>query len=383
MSVVGRSRWRGLLAIMLAAAIFGITYGLSAPSIALELARRGYGELFIGANAAMQALGILTVARMLPRLAAAWGMQRLLVLALLLSGLVLMLFPFAAAWGLLLWFPLRYVLGTASESVLVTTESWVNQLGEERSRARTIAAYTAAVSAGMALGPLLLGHLGTGDAQPFLVGAGLAFAACLVVAIVRPPVVAMDEQRLGGSLAATVRLAPLAFAATALNAALETAGLTFLPMYAMKLGWSEQGATSLVTTLLVGAIVLQLPIGWLGDRFDRRRLMVLLSVLSALTALAWPAAMGIRWLGHALLFVWGGLFVGIYTLAVTSVGARYSGHELVRIYAGLSVAFGIGALLGPLLAGATMSGAHHGLPVFASVACAAFAVLAWRSRSPV
>jgi len=371
-----------LLAIMLAASIFGITYGLSAPLIALELARRGHGELFIGANAAMQALGILTVARMLPRLAGRWGMQRLLVLALLLSGLVLMLFPFAAAWGLLLWFPLRYLLGTASESVLVTTESWVNQLGEERSRARTIAAYTAAVSAGMALGPLLLGHLGTGDAQPFLVGAALAFAACLVVLVVRPSTVAMEE-RPGGSLLATARLAPLAFAATALNAALETAGLTFLPMYAMKLGWSEQGATGLVTTLLVGAIVLQLPIGWLGDRFDRRGLMLLLSVLSALTAMAWPAAMAITWLGHALLFFWGGMFVGIYTLAVTSVGARYSGHELVRIYAGLSVAFGIGALLGPLLAGATMSGAHHGLPVFACVACAAFAILAWRSRSAV
>ena len=35
--------------------IFGITYGLSSPLIALELSNRGHGEFVIGLNAAMQA----------------------------------------------------------------------------------------------------------------------------------------------------------------------------------------------------------------------------------------------------------------------------------------------------------------------------------------
>ena len=41
------------------------------------------------------------------------------------------------------------------------------------------------------------------------------------------------------------------------------------------------------TILLIGAIVLQIPIGWLGDRLNPRRLVIGLSVASALGALIW------------------------------------------------------------------------------------------------
>ncbi len=378
--VVGTSPRRTWIAVVAAASMFGITYGLSSPLIALELQRRGHGEFVIGLNAAMHALGVLTVAWMLPRAASRWGMRAILIFALLLVGVVLVLFPMAAwVW---LWFPLRYVLGIGSEGVLVTTESWTSHLSSEASRATNMAIYTAAVSVGLAIGPLLLGHVGSGDAVPFLIGAALAAIASVFIALDRSPAPRFAHRPLTGGMTGLLRHAPVALAATALNAALETSGLTFLPMYAMRLGWSEQGATALVATLLVGAIVLQLPIGWLGDRFDRRRLVLWLSALSALGALAWPFAIGVAWLGHALLFVWGGVFVGIYTLVVTIVGSRYSEGQLVQVYAGMSVAFGVGALLGPLLAGAAMSVLSDGLPLFAALACTVFGLFAWRSRAP-
>jgi MFS family permease len=373
------SHRRTWFAVVAAASMFGITYGLSSPLIALELQRRGHGEFVIGLNAAMHALGVLTVAWMLPRAASRWGMRGILMGALLLVGVVLVLFPMAAwVW---LWFPLRYVLGIGSEGVLVTTESWTGHLSSEASRAMNMAIYTAAVSVGLAIGPLLLGHVGSGDAVPFLIGAALSAVACMFIALDRTPAPRFEHRPLAGGMIGLLRHAPVALAATALNAALEASGLTFLPMYAMKLGWGEQGATALVATLLVGAIVLQLPIGWLGDRVDRRRLVLWLSALSALGALAWPFAIGVPWLGHALLFAWGGVFVGIYTLVVTIVGSRYSEGQLVQVYAGMSVAFGIGALLGPLLAGAAMSALRDGLPLFAALACAAFGVFAWRSKA--
>ena len=52
-----------LAAVIAAAAIFGVTYGLSAPLIALDLAARGFGEVTIGLNAAMHAVGVLVIAR--------------------------------------------------------------------------------------------------------------------------------------------------------------------------------------------------------------------------------------------------------------------------------------------------------------------------------
>lgn len=53
-------------------------------------------------------------------------------------------------------------------------------------------------------------------------------------------------------------LAPVALTATALNAGIETAGSTFLPLYAISLGWTETGATLLISTLMPGAVLLPL-----------------------------------------------------------------------------------------------------------------------------
>ncbi|MER9496416.1 MFS transporter, partial [Mesorhizobium sp. M0320] len=68
--------------VILTAAIFGLTYGLSAPLIALELAEAGYSESLIGANSAMYAIGVLLAAPYLPRLAQQLGFVRLAMGAL-------------------------------------------------------------------------------------------------------------------------------------------------------------------------------------------------------------------------------------------------------------------------------------------------------------
>ena len=132
---------------------------------------------------------------------------------------------------------------------------------------------------------------------------------------------------------------------------------------------------------MFGAIVLQLPIGWLGDQMDRRRLAQILGLLSVGGALLWPLVMHDPWLAYPLLFVWGGVFVGIYTLMMAVVGSRYQGAELVGIYAVMGLVWGLGALLGPTLAGLAMDVSAHGLPIFAALACLAFTIYAAASRS--
>lgn len=374
---------RSQLAIIGAASVFGLTYGLSAPLIAVALHRRGLSESLIGLNAMMYALGVLAVALLLPRLAVRFGARAVMAFALLAVAITLPLFP-AAGW-LWLWFPLRFVLGMASECVFVLSEVSVNQLSAEHNRARSIAIYTAALSLGFALGPLIINLAGSDSAVPYATGSVLALIAFAVVLLPGVHVPTFEQETSGGSgrLWTLAVLAPVTLAATALNSSLETAGLTFLPLYAMRLGWSENNAHLLISVLMIGAIALQLPIGWLGDRFNRRRLVLLFAVLSVLGALAWPLVFHNPWLAYPLVFVWGGLFVGIYTLMITIVGSLYSGARLLGIYTVMSVAWGIGAMCGPALAGVSMQVMQHGLPLFAATACAGFAFYAWRSRSQV
>jgi MFS family permease len=143
-------------------------------------------------------------------------------------------------------------------------------------------------------------------------------------------------------------------------------GLTY------SLGWSEQQGVQLVSALMVGAIILQLPIGWLADRMDRRRFILLLSVLSAIGALTWPYMLAEPRIAYAAV---GGLFVGIYTVMIAEVGSRFSGGDLVGIYAVMGFGWGGGALIGPIAAGPAMDASPvFGLPLVIAFGCAAFAV---------
>ncbi|GGA21969.1 MFS transporter [Dyella nitratireducens] len=380
-ATVALPRWRRQLsvtAVVAAATTFGLTYSLSAPLIAMSLVTRGYSSIFVGVNAAMHALGVLLAAPLLPGLAARFGARRLTVLALVLAGVLLFLFQvWPVVW---IWFPLRIMLGAAAEALFVMSETWTNVLSDEHTRGRTMAIYTAALSLGMVLGPALLSQIGVND-RAFTVGAAIAVAAVVFVA---PPWVLApghsEPER--AQPMRYVKLAPIAIATTVLNAGVETAGLSFIALYATGMGWNEDRAMQLISTLMLGAIVLQIPIGWLADKMDRRRLVLILAWISAFTALLWPFALKETQLAFAMVFVWGGLFVGIYTVMLAMVGSSFQGNDLVGVYAVMGLAWGAGALIGPSLAGVAMlASGQLGLPGIIAAACALFAIFVMRSRS--
>jgi MFS family permease len=358
------------VAVIATAAMFGLTYSLSAPLIAFRLQEDGLDESWIGVNAAMHAVGVLLIAPVLPLLVARFGVRRLILGALLLAALVLV--GFAVSPAIWLWFVLRVLLGVASEMLFVLSETWTSHLSTEATRARSMAAYMAGMSLGFAAGPLLLSATGVSGMVPFLAGVVPLLAAMLL--IVAPQVVApaFGPAEAGANPSRYLRLAPVAMAATMLNAAVETSGLSFLALYAMSLGWSEPRATYLLSAMMVGAIVLQLPIGWLGDRMSRPRLVSVLALLAAAGALIWPLVLNDPPLALSVVFLWGGVFVGIYTLMLTIVGSRFQGAELVGIYGVMGLIWGAGALVGPVLAGAAMDATRHGLPLFVALACLLF-----------
>ena len=378
MEAAKSTHYLSIAAVIATASIFGLTYSLTAPLIALQLAQRGYGELYIGLNAAMHAAGVLLIAPVLPRLAVKFGARRLIVAALLSTTVLLALFPLVpAVW---LWFPLRLGFGIGAEILFVMSETWTNELSNDRVRGRTMAIYTASLSLGMVGGPAVLSLIG---ARPLAYWVGAAISAAAILFIVAPWVRAPAKvEHPESNPLKYFRMAPIAIATTVLNAAIETAGLSFIALYATGMGWSEAGAMRLISTLMLGAILLQLPIGWLADRMDPRRLALGLAVLSAVSALVWPWMLGTHWLAYTLIFVWGGLFVGIYTVMLTMVGGKYSGADLVGIYAVMGLAWGGGALIGPSMAGFAMGvSSYYGLPIFVAIACAIFAVYMFFSRS--
>src|SRR5690606_20864543 len=107
----------------------------------------------------------------------------------------------------------------------------------------------------------------------------------------------------------------------------------------------------LMSTVIMGGMALQWPIGRLSDRFDRRRVVIGVSlsvaiVSASIAAVAREPTVYLFPLG----FLFGGFVLTIYSLCVAHTNDFVAQEDLVAASGGLLFAFGLGALLGPLLA---------------------------------
>jgi MFS family permease len=139
--------------------------------------------------------------------------------------------------------------------------------------------------------------------------------------------------------------------------------------------------------LILGAIALQTPIGWIADRIDRRRLLTIGAGVGALLPLLLYAALDVAWLVWALLFLLGGVALGYYTVGLALLGARFAPGELAVANAAFMVLYEAGTTGGPVLAGAAMElWPPHGYLMALAAFAAGFAALAllrdahWRRR---
>ena len=375
----GPARWRILAAIIACISVVGLSLGMSVPLVSLVLERRGVDSQLIGLMAAMPSVGIFLVSARLPWLVRLCGMRGALVGALAVAMSVLLLLPmFQSYW---IWLLLRLTLGAADAVLFVVSETWINQVADERSRGRSLALYATTLSLAMAVGPLLLILTGTEGALPFQVGAALMLLAL-------PPLLMAGSTPLPGmnvagfGILGFFRLAPTLCAAVVLFAVLDACGFSLLPLFGLRHGLPEEQAALMVTTLLVGITVFQLPIGWLADRVDRERLLWGFGVAILACSLLLPWAVRMPVLMWPLLLVLGGAGGGSYTVALTLVGQRFQGEELVNANVAFGFLWGIGGLGGPLLGGVGMGlldpdGLAYGLALMAG---GFLGVYHWRRR---
>ncbi len=171
-------------------------------------------------------------------------------------------------------------------------------------------------------------------------------------------------------------------AAIGMFAIFDAATLSLLPVYGVAVGLDLRTATNALTALIIGNVVLQLPIGWLADEFDKRRLLSVLALITALLCAVLPSVMGSLAMWPVLLIA-GATGYGMYTVGLASLGDRFEGDELVAGNAAFAGMWGSGALAGSVIGGWAMAGfGPHGLP-YALAACFVVFLLAqaWRAST--
>ena len=377
-----QAHWPTLAAAIAAISTVGTGLSLSIPLLSLRMEHAGFSARDIGVNTALGAIATLAFAPFVPRAARYFGVKPLMLAALALGFACLL--AFGSTDDFTLWYPLRLLFGASLTVMFVMSEYWINAAAPPERRGLVMGIYATGLALGFAVGPAVLGMTGTDGLLPFAVGAGLFIVAAIPVMLAGNRAPAL-EGRGKIRLAAFLTAAPAATLAAFTFGAIETGGMSLLPVYAVRLNFTLSEAALCVSLFALGSVLLELPMGYLSDRIDRRALLFWVAVAGFMGCIAAPF-MTESFTGLALLLlVWGGIVGSLYPLGLAHLGARYGGPELATANAAFVMLYSLGMLAGPPLLGEAMDywnphGLFGGMAMIFAAYIAVVAVRAWRER---
>jgi MFS family permease len=280
------------------------------------------------------------------------------------------------AFGLIVdpwfWLVLRAANGLCVVGLYMVVESWLNEQSAGPARGRIFSAYMASTLIALGAGPFLLLAGDTSGQSLFAITAILICVGVVPVAVTR-----VTEPRIDATaplpIAALLRISPLGAVGVLSAGILAGAFLGMAPIFGQRLALEEARIAQLMSAATLGGALLQWPIGHLSDRIDRRTVLIATSAATAAVASvsAFIVVEDLSGLVPASFFL-GGLMFSLYGISVAHTNDHLQGRHVLEATRGLLLVYGIGALVGPLLAGLAMEGVGPVglLGVFAATASA-------------
>ncbi|PRY72269.1 MFS transporter [Halomonas ventosae] len=341
------------LAPLLGLFILGIGNGFLATVITLRLDAAGESAVVIGWVSSAYFIGLALGAMLNDRLLLRIGHIRaygsfasLVAVTVLLQGLV------AEPWA---WFALRLIGGWATVGVYLVIESWLLASGEARVRGRLLALYMISLYAAGVLGQLLLGVTeAMGGAASFMVIGMLASLSVLPMAMI-PRVSPLIEKAEPLSPLRLITLTPTGVMGSFGSGLVVAAVYSLLPLYLQRTGLPVDRIGQMMAVVVLGAMLLQYPVGRWSDRHDRQLVLILIGAFCTLISAAVLWLPMNAWILAGLLFLLGGGVFSLYPVAVGHAADRAPAGALVRMSQGLLLINAIGSALSPPLVSPVMA----------------------------
>ncbi|WP_224823506.1 MFS transporter [Cognatishimia sp. MH4019] len=318
-------------------------------------------------------VGFLGGSRLAPEMIRRVGHVRVFAALGSLISAVLILYPVLV--DPISWTVGRVIIGFCFSGVYVTAESWLNNSADNENRGQALSAYMLVQMTGIVVAQ---GLLLVPDPSGYLlfilpsIFVSLAFAPILLSI---SPTPAFDAAK-PMTLKQLIATSPLGCAGMFLLGGVFSAQFGMAAVFATLVGLSLGQISIFISTIYVGALVLQYPIGWISDRMDRRKLILAVSFAGGIGAM-----IGFIFTGYfpALLvaaFIIGGMSNPLYALLIAYTNDFLEHEDMAAASGGLIFINGIGAIAGPLITG-WMMGVIGPRGFFLFVAILLFALAAY------
>lgn len=253
------------------------------------------------------------------------------------------------------WVPLRAVSGFCFAGAAMIVESWLSDRVDARSRGSVFGIYTMVNLVASTGGQLALT---VGDTSGFLFFALGAIFYCLALVPTAASSTTAPQPLVGVSVDLKMlwRNSPVALFGVFLVGISNSAFGTLAPVYADRVGLEVSAVAIFASVPVLAGAMMQVPVGILSDRMDRRWVLVGVAVLAiaAEAAFLLLAPEG-RAMNLALVAVFGAAIFAMYPVILAHANDHAAPGTSIQTSGGLLMVFGFGSILGPLLAGVGMA----------------------------
>lgn len=381
----GLSAYRNILVLVAALTLLQGAMAALAMVMSLKLLAAGVAEAGIGVVASAYSAGFLGGTLIAPHEIRRIGHIRTFTLLAGVCALAALFLP-AVGRELAGWSVLLALAGAGAAGMLTAGESWIANAVPPQSRGAILGFYHMVSKTGAIAAPFLVAGALAGMGA-FMVVAGLFIAALLPVAATnrsQPELVAakpFGPRRL-------LSLAPASVFAAFCAGAVNNSVAQLYPVFAAATRPEDPAGFSaqLNGAILAGAMLGLWPIGLVSDKFDRRLVIAAAAGVGAVAAffLFVTAAINMPQVTLLLAAIFGAGSLSYYAVAVANAADRASPEEITSMMAGILVVWGIGSVIGPLIAGGFLQliPGGGGLFLFAGLALAVLTI-ACLSRAAV
>jgi MFS family permease len=347
-----RKQILALAAILFSTSLYIMGNGLIGVLIPVRAHLEGFSNLTLGVIGSFYFAGFVAGCYAGPRLLARVGHSRTFGIGAGLSAATILLQSMFVSEPV--WILMRGAFGVAAACIYMVIESWLNDQATNENRGRVFSLYLTVNFSSIIVGQMLFG---TGRPTSYVLfsTAAIFYALSLIpmglTRLAQPQathVPVLRPLRLYG-------IAPVGVMGCIAVGFANSAVWTLAPVYAQAHGLNKGWIAIFMSVFTFGGAIVQLPLGRLSDRMDRRYIIAFVCVAAAGIAIALATFGGAhRWTVLPLIGCFGMVALPLYGLSVAHSNDRIPRSEFVETSATLLLINSLASVLGPTVAALAM-----------------------------
>lgn len=253
------------------------------------------------------------------------------------------------------WFVLRTIAGFCLAGMILVTESWINERATNKTRGSILSLYMITNYLGAGIGQLMITIADPAKFELFAI-ASIIFSIALVPILLtraKAPTPSTPERMEFREL---FRISPVGVTGTVIAAIISSSFNAMGPIFAKDIGMTVENVSLFMASVVLGGMLLQIPVGRISDRFDRRTVLVFSCIGTIIGGIGIILTSESGTVSYIFMCagLYGGFCYTIYPVASAQIHDLADPEKRVQVASSLLIAFGVGAIIGPIISSQLM-----------------------------